>query len=212
MREARAPATQPIGGPSAVDVSAGAIERLRSSAPRGERPKAEPAIVAENEAAPLSPDGGTSEQPPRAAGEEAATLGPVTPQDRAVGSAVETLKASRLDFLFRSKPARPASQPENFEALWPAGSRGRRGAESEAQPVPEQAQSQPEQAAPVQERPSEPAPGAEDSGAAAVLKSGVVDGMAYTLYADGSIEAQLPDGTLRFGSIAELRAHIEKNS
>jgi hypothetical protein len=47
---------------------------------------------------------------------------------------------------------------------------------------------------------------------AAILKSGVVDGMAYTLYADGSIEAQLPQGTVRFGSIAELRAHIENSS
>jgi hypothetical protein len=27
-----------------------------------------------------------------------------------------------------------------------------------------------------------------------VVKSGVVDGMAYTLYADGSIEANLPEG------------------
>ena len=45
----------------------------------------------------------------------------------------------------------------------------------------------------------------------AVLKSGVVDGMAYTLYTDGSIEAKLPDGTVKFGSIGELRAHIEKN-
>jgi hypothetical protein len=36
--------------------------------------------------------------------------------------------------------------------------------------------------------------------------------MAYTLYADGSIEATLPQGTVRFGSIAELRSHIEANS
>jgi hypothetical protein len=42
-----------------------------------------------------------------------------------------------------------------------------------------------------------------------ILKSGVVEGMAYTLYSDGSIEAQLPQGTLRFGSIAALRSHIE---
>ena len=45
-----------------------------------------------------------------------------------------------------------------------------------------------------------------------VLKSGVVEGMAYTLYSDGSIEAQLPQGTLRFGSIAALRSHIESAS
>ena len=44
-----------------------------------------------------------------------------------------------------------------------------------------------------------------------ILKSGVVEGMAYTLYSDGSIEAQLPGGTVRFGSITELRNHIEKN-
>jgi hypothetical protein len=43
-----------------------------------------------------------------------------------------------------------------------------------------------------------------------VLKSGVVDGMAYTLYSDGSIEAQLPQGAVRFGSITELRNHIEQ--
>jgi hypothetical protein len=57
-----------------------------------------------------------------------------------------------------------------------------------------------------------PEPAHEPHAAAAILKSGVVDGMAYTLYADGSIEAKLPHGTVRFGSIAELRAHIENNS
>lgn len=46
----------------------------------------------------------------------------------------------------------------------------------------------------------------------AILKSGVVDGMAYTLYVDGSIEAELPQGTLRFASINELRAHLEKGT
>lgn len=44
-----------------------------------------------------------------------------------------------------------------------------------------------------------------------ILKSGVVDGMAYTLYTDGSIEAQLPQGIVRFASIDELRAHLEKH-
>ncbi len=45
-----------------------------------------------------------------------------------------------------------------------------------------------------------------------VLKSGVVNGMPYTLYSDGSIEAQLPEGMLRFGSITELRNHIEQSA
>jgi hypothetical protein len=46
----------------------------------------------------------------------------------------------------------------------------------------------------------------------AILKSGVVDGMGYTLYVDGSIEAELPQGTLRFASINELRGHLERTA
>ena len=45
-----------------------------------------------------------------------------------------------------------------------------------------------------------------------ILKSGVVDGMAYTLYTDGSIEAELAQGVVRFGSIEELRNHLEKSA
>jgi hypothetical protein len=52
----------------------------------------------------------------------------------------------------------------------------------------------------------------EDQPAVAVLKSGVVDGMAYSLYSDGSIEAQMPEGMMRFASIDELRAHLEQRS
>jgi hypothetical protein len=45
-----------------------------------------------------------------------------------------------------------------------------------------------------------------------ILKSGAIDGMGYTLYVDGSIEAELPHGTLRFASIGELRVHLEQNT
>lgn len=45
-----------------------------------------------------------------------------------------------------------------------------------------------------------------------VLKSGVVGGMAYTLYSDGSIQAELPDGTLRFASLQELRDHVARSA
>ncbi|RTL49720.1 MAG: hypothetical protein EKK40_15360 [Bradyrhizobiaceae bacterium] len=43
-----------------------------------------------------------------------------------------------------------------------------------------------------------------------VVKSGVVDTMAYSLYSDGSIEAQLPEGMVRFDSIDDLRAHLDQ--
>ncbi|MDE1972530.1 MAG: hypothetical protein KGI48_05055 [Hyphomicrobiales bacterium] len=58
----------------------------------------------------------------------------------------------------------------------------------------------------------ESAPVMHPAGAVSVLKSGVVEGMAYTLYSDGSIEAQLPQGTLRFGSITALREHIDSGA
>jgi hypothetical protein len=219
-RETPSPRPHPAVAPSAaVDVSAGAIERLRSTIPRTERPKVEPSVVAEGEEVPLSPSEAVPQQPAsRPAGSEAAPLAPkITAEDRAGGAAVEALKASRLDFLFRSKPARPAPAPPSLESFPPADDRAREArpptsAEPEAETASAQSQDQPEQASPEpQDRQPEAAPAAEPP-AAAILKSGVVDGMAYTLYADGSIEAKLPHGTVRFGSIAELRAHIESNS
>jgi hypothetical protein len=211
-REPRVPQPHPAAAPT--DVSASAIERLRSAIPRGERPKAEPSVVAEGEEVPLSPSEGGPHQP-------AAPLAPkITPEDRAGGAAVEALKASRLDFLFRSKPAaRPAPSPGGFDTADSRAPdprapdlRAPTPVESEPRSAPEQAQGQPEPPAPEpQDLQSGPAP-VEEPHTAAILKSGVVDGMAYTLYADGSIEAKLPHGTVRFGSIAELRSHIESNS
>jgi hypothetical protein len=49
-----------------------------------------------------------------------------------------------------------------------------------------------------------------DDKAIKILKSGVIDGMAYTLYVDGSIEAELPRGTVRFASPDELRDHLAR--
>jgi hypothetical protein len=65
-------------------------------------------------------------------------------------------------------------------------------------------------------QPREPMLDLNESDAAAeeprvtVLKSGEVDGMAYTLYSDGSIEAQLAEGMVRFASIEALRAHLDQ--
>ena len=194
--------------PSAVEVSAAAIERLRSSIPRAERGRPEPSVVAELDEVPLSPNGAAPHsQPSRAPVAETA------PEPKAEGAAragdataAEAPKASRLDFLFRSKPVRQAPS-ESFDAVWPAEGQAAKSASRDAEPRFDRS------ARPVAEAPqyAEPAP-APAGEPAAILKSGVVDGMAYTLYADGSIEAKLPHGTVRFGSIAELRAHIENNS
>jgi hypothetical protein len=124
--------------------------------------------------------------------------------------------------------ARSVSRPErarNFEAFWPNKQRPGREAQAPtpkqpaaeqpptlpAEPLltPEPVQFQFRESAP-EPRPATPAPEAPIT--VSILKSGVVDSMAYTLYSDGSIEAQLPQGTLRFGSITELRNHIEQSA
>jgi hypothetical protein len=58
------------------------------------------------------------------------------------------------------------------------------------------------------QRPPEPVGNAAPAGPA--VRSGIIGGMAYTLYADGSIEAELPLGTMRFASIEDLRAHVAR--
>ena len=67
-----------------------------------------------------------------------------------------------------------------------------------------------ETARPAAERPPatrQAQPGPEDQ--VEVLKSGTVGGMSYTLYTDGSIDAEFPDGKIRFSSIEDLRRHLE---
>lgn len=135
----------------------------------------------------------------------------------------------KLDADWRSPPPpaapAPTRQPQStyFDDMWPAESKPAKEPAKEAakEPAKEASQSpadtetQHETAASPGWRvdldaPMQP-PASEPRGVA-ILKSGVVDGMGYTLYVDGSIEAELPQGTLRFSSINELRSHLEKNS
>jgi hypothetical protein len=96
----------------------------------------------------------------------------------------------------------PVSDRPSFAASWPPVERDRpepprraaRAPSTFSEPVVERAVPPPEQHAP-------------DS--VTVLKSGVVDGMAYSLYSDGSIEAQMPEGMMRFASIDALREHLD---
>ena len=182
--EARPP--EPTPAPTAaIEVSGSALERLRSTM-RPDR------VVANGEDVPLSPNGSGHH------GTERKSEPRPEPEARPGGPA-ETGKEPRLDFLFRPKtPPRPSQNPEQFDSMWPKRRPGD--------------QSKPDEVARQPSSGGEPPRVEREPRSVAILKSGVVDGMAYPLYADGSIEAQLPHGTVRFGSIAELRAHIENNS
>jgi hypothetical protein len=117
------------------------------------------------------------------------------------------------------EPAAPPSVPESMEAppasfddAWPKAERARGEI-----PPPRRAGRTPstfaesDSAAGSEDR-YPPAARNEAQAEVTVLKSGVVDGMAYSLYSDGSIEAQMPEGMMRFASIDELRSHLDHRS
>jgi len=119
-------------------------------------------------------------------------------RERAAARAGEPLPPDMLSADLRPNlpseegPIDPVAPPPTFEDAWPKSERARRAGRSAAP-----------DAAP-------PAPQRDDKPQVTVLKSGVVDGMAYSLYSDGSIEAQMPEGMMRFASIDELRAHLDQ--
>jgi hypothetical protein len=97
--------------------------------------------------------------------------------------------------------ARAEPRPEPRPEPWPEPHHAPR-----AEPRPE---SHPEaRPAPATEYRPEPRP---EPRPLSILKSGVIDEMAYTLFTDGSIEAQMPDGIMRFSSIDDLRRHLDRS-
>ena len=86
-------APNPAPGP-AVEVSASAIERLRSGMPRPDRVVPEPEDVV-----PLSPNGQQAAHPMEPAPQ-------VEPAPRSAGAAAVETREPRLDFLFRPRQAR----------------------------------------------------------------------------------------------------------
>ncbi|WP_028135387.1 hypothetical protein [Bradyrhizobium japonicum] len=106
-------------------------------------------------------------------------------------------------------PAAQDAPPASFDDAWPKPERMR-------PPEPPAGSRRPPPRPPSAEAAPAPPPPAPEPAAApeqppvTVLKSGIVDGMAYSLYSDGSIEAQMPEGMMRFASIDELRSHLDQ--
>jgi len=107
--------------------------------------------------------------------------------------------------------ARDRDSSNAFAAAWPQSGRTR-----SEQPLSPSGRITP----PLAEPDDHPEPQRErfqpprraDASSVTIVKSGVVDSMAYSLYSDGSIEAQMPEGTVRFASIDELRAHLDQRN
>jgi len=135
----------------------------------------------------------------------------------------EEAPAEEADGSFEERP-RPRSWPPSTDPRPPAeprtGERGPRPGERErsrpSAPEPGRGDFSGEARRSPRfppERPKERGPEARARGGEAsttVVRSGIIHGMAYTLYADGSIEAELPIGTVRFASIEELQDHVSR--
>ncbi len=113
-----------------------------------------------------------------------------------------------------SEPRGTSAAPltEKFERIRPSEHRmpDREGPEQRAESSPKAGAG----ASEVKSPPLSPAETAAPTGIRPVriLKSGMIDDVAYTLFSDGSIETQTPDGTLRFASIEDFRKHLEKSA
>ena len=126
-------------------------------------------------------------------------------RERAETRSGEALPPDLLSSDLRSRlptvpPVETAEPPAPFNDAWPRAGRARPG-----EPQRRVGRMPPTLA----EANAGPAH-AEDQPEVIVLKSGIVDGMAYSLYSDGSIEAEMPEGLMRFASIDELRAHLDQ--
>jgi hypothetical protein len=110
-----------------------------------------------------------------------------------------------------SEPPPPDAEeapPATFDDAWPKPERARPDAPSRRTARTPTTLSEASGAAAPDRSP--PATRNEEPAPVTILKSGVVDGMAYSLYSDGSIEAQMPEGMMRFSSIEELRSHLDQ--
>ncbi len=203
----------------AVAASANMPVDDRPAAPTLRNPDMQSVTIEEYEEVSLSPQYPMAAPAPADLGEPA----PAAARLAVNGSGMaEKHHETALDSAWRSPPP-PASQPQArqpqtsyFDAMWPAESKPAKSpVGNEARPEtmpdlpPRETAAAPAQ--PAETERHEPDPGNE-ARAVAILKSGAVDGMGYTLYVDGSIEAELPQGTLRFSSINDLREHLAKNS
>ncbi|WP_453951153.1 DUF308 domain-containing protein [Bradyrhizobium sp. USDA 377] len=171
-------------------------------APARERPRAEPPPE------PVGPTPPAAPEPPRRRNLMFASTSRKE-RERAEAKAAEGAPPP----VEPAAPAAPDAPPASFDDAWPKPDRMRPSEPPAAARRPSPPPRSPSTFAEAPPPPpaSEPEPAVEQP-PVTVLKSGIVDGMAYSLYSDGSIEAQMPEGMMRFASIDELRAHLDQRS
>ncbi|MBX9843103.1 MAG: hypothetical protein K2Z80_14980 [Xanthobacteraceae bacterium] len=220
---ARAPEPRFPATASEAATAAGPLDWLRSkskpAAPSMPTPPIPMPAASAPPPMPTPPAPPVSAEPPVLEVADEAPLSPRPPQrpmDRTMDRPMAAEPAPRAE------PPMPqveqaARDKDGFDLVWPdraAASPAGEAAKREPSfgmplpPIP----ARPRGAKPADRRLPGPASKVGAERGPAILKSGVIDGMPYTLYADGSIEAELPQGTVKFASVDALRSHLEKQS
>ncbi len=219
----------PVGAPAASPAAEkpGPLDWLRAKGKSASAPAGDPPVVeVSDDEAPLSP------RPPLRPPFSSMTQAADPPEPKAwspePGDLPAPLRPEPRSERSRATPVAETAKDFGFDTVWP-DSRARHASsdpsdtktESRIEPRMEpRAEAKPQREEREHERADDrPAPERKDDKTLplgtdrgpAILKSGVIDGMAYTLYADGSIEAELPQGTVKFASVDALRAHLENN-
>ncbi|MGY4235480.1 hypothetical protein ACVIIW_004427 [Bradyrhizobium sp. USDA 4449] len=195
------PQPSPAAPPWQDDVPAAALPRER---PRAEAP-----------AEPEAPQPPAAPEPPRRRNLMFASS---SRKERERAGAKETKAAESVPPQALAEPTEAAAPeappaPASFDDAWPKPDRARPPEPPAARRPPPPPLRPSSSFEPVAPQPATAPPAPEPppaQPAVTVLKSGIVDGMAYSLYSDGSIEAQMPEGMMRFASIDELRAHLDQ--
>ncbi len=199
---------QPEQGPSAESV----LERLEEAL---QEPQEDAAREQASGEAPVEPhsdeakfDEPKAEEDGGEAAKEDSTLSPGYAWLERALARDEGRKSPALDWLRSRAPTEslidPAAPTQEEQAEAPVS-------RSEA-PSAEAAASEPDLSASADESdttPEEAAPAPEPVAEPGVLGRYSSGGSDYTLYSDGSIDAQTEQGLFHFASMAELRAHIE---
>lgn len=204
--------------PATASEAPGPLDWMRAkSKPSGGTPSipatagpAEPPVVEISDEAPLSP------KPPQRPAMPPPVEPALEPKAWSPGRPGNPLEPRVAPPMPRATPqVEPQKERERFDLVWPDRSPAQQASEPAKRepalemplpPIP--ARPRDSRASERRFEPAAPKPAAERG--PAILKSGVIDGMPYTLYADGSIEADLPTGTVKFASVDALRAHLEK--
>jgi hypothetical protein len=189
----------------------GPLDWLRAkSKPAGSAPMAEPPMVEVPDEAPLSP------RPPQRQAMPPMAEPALEPKVWSPSRSNGTAEARSMPRTMPQPEAPRDREGAPFDAVWPERGNAAPAGEVNREAKPEMPAAPPMMAPRREEKPAERRPDSAAKPAGertpTILKSGVIDGMPYTLYADGSIEAELPQGTVKFASVDALRAHLEKHS